>query len=141
MSVIGFPNASKEQWTKPKTLEDWPWEKDLGKPYGDINGDVRPEIVGEAQAAMPAAAAEIEALLSERSKTHGDYCVKAEIIQDIKSIMRSADNWYEALNDMQRESLDMIAHKIGRILSGDPNVTDHWADIAGYATLPIRGMQ
>jgi hypothetical protein len=21
-----------------KALEDWPWDKDLGKPYGDING-------------------------------------------------------------------------------------------------------
>lgn len=39
------------------------------------------------------------------------------------------------LNPMQSESLDMIAHKIGRIIAGDPNVEDHWRDIAGYATL------
>jgi hypothetical protein len=25
-------------WEKPKTLEDWPWDQDLGRPYGDING-------------------------------------------------------------------------------------------------------
>lgn len=126
MTVIGFPNTpplkgTAEKWEKPKTLEDWPWDKDLGKPYGDIN-----------------AANTTEALLTKRSKTHGDYAVKASIIQSIKQVMRAQDNWYDVLNDEQRESLDMIAHKIGRILSGDPNVTDHWADIAGYATLPIR---
>jgi hypothetical protein len=35
----------------------------------------------------------------------------------------------------QREALDMIAHKIGRILNGDPDYSDSWRDIAGYATL------
>lgn len=31
--------------------------------------------------------------------------------------------------------LEMIAHKIARILNGDPNYADNWHDIAGYATL------
>jgi hypothetical protein len=34
--------------------------------------------------------------------------------------------------------LEMIAHKIARILSGDPNHRDHWEDIAGYAELVVR---
>jgi len=34
-----------------------------------------------------------------------------------------------------REALEMIAHKIGRILNGDPNYADSWHDIAGYAKL------
>jgi len=29
----------------------------------------------------------------------------------------------------------MICHKIGRIVNGDPNYYDSWADIAGYAKL------
>lgn len=33
-----------------------------------------------------------------------------------------------------REALEMIAHKIGRILAGDPAYDDSWVDIAGYAT-------
>jgi len=37
--------------------------------------------------------------------------------------------------DDQWEALEMIVHKIGRIVNGDPDVTDHWVDIAGYATL------
>ena len=36
----------------------------------------------------------------------------------------------EKLNDAQTEALDMIFHKIGRILAGDPNFRDHWQDIA-----------
>ena len=39
------------------------------------------------------------------------------------------------LKSYQRESLDMIVHKIARILNGDPNHVDSWHDIAGYATL------
>lgn len=35
----------------------------------------------------------------------------------------------------QQEALDMIAHKLGRILNGDPDYADSWADIAGYARL------
>jgi len=35
----------------------------------------------------------------------------------------------------QDEALDMIAHKIGRIVNGDPDYEDSWRDIAGYATL------
>src|SRR5512144_1698988 len=46
MTVIGFPGKTPNTtWTKPKTLEDWPWDQDLGKPHMDINGtpcDVEP---------------------------------------------------------------------------------------------------
>jgi hypothetical protein len=77
-----------------------------------------------------------EALLSVREKTHGPYKLKCMIIQELKEVMRSHDTW-DALTDVQKESLDMIVHKIGRILSGDPNFPDHWEDIAGYAKLVV----
>jgi hypothetical protein len=31
--------------------------------------------------------------------------------------------------------MDMIMHKIGRIVNGDPDYADSWVDIAGYAKL------
>ncbi len=34
-----------------------------------------------------------------------------------------------------KESFQMIANKIGRILNGDPLYKDSWTDIIGYATL------
>jgi len=45
------------------------------------------------------------------------------------------------LNNDQREALEMIAHKIARILNGDPNYADNWIDIAGYATLVANRLE
>jgi len=75
-----------------------------------------------------------QALIIERGKTHGDFTDHARITQNIKSMMYGETS-YMSLTAPARESLEMIAHKIGRILAGDPNFRDHWADIAGYATL------
>jgi len=35
----------------------------------------------------------------------------------------------------------MIAHKIGRIINGDPDYDDSWVDIAGYAKLVSDRLQ
>ena len=83
--------------------------------------------------------AHINTLLADRATTHGDFTDHARITQDIKSIMTSSKNW-QKLRSTQRESLEMIAHKIGRILAGDPAHKDHWDDIAGYAELVARGL-
>lgn len=73
-------------------------------------------------------------VLSEREKRYGNFADHAEITQGLKIEMRSAPKWY-ALSVDQTEALEMIAHKIGRILNGDPNYADSWVDIAGYAKL------
>jgi hypothetical protein len=83
--------------------------------------------------------AEILSLLAEREKTHGPYAVKAEIIQELKRVMGAYPGWHN-LSDEMKESLDMIQHKVGRILSGDPYCKDHWDDIAGYAKLVSRDL-
>lgn len=76
----------------------------------------------------------LDRLLSERASTHGDYSDHASFTQQIKHICHGSKNW-EKMNSHQRETLDMIAHKIGRILAGDPHFDDHWKDISGYAKL------
>lgn len=73
-------------------------------------------------------------LLNEREKTHGSFPDKALLIQNIKAMLRFETGW-EALSPAQQEALDMIVSKIGRIMTGNPNEPDHWADIAGYAGL------
>lgn len=75
-----------------------------------------------------------QTLLSERAKTHGDFRDHARITQALKRAMRN-ESGFALLSDSQREALEMNAHKIGRILAGDPNFADHWDDIAGYAKL------
>ena len=76
-------------------------------------------------------------ILDERHKTHGDYYLNAMMAQELKDVMRRGKNW-KTLDDTERETLEMIATKIGRVLSGNPHEIDHWRDIAGYATLIER---
>ena len=72
--------------------------------------------------------------LEQRGNRYGPFDTHAAITQGIKEIMWSTKNW-RIMSADQREALDMIAHKIGRILNGDPDYADSWHDIAGYATL------
>ena len=76
----------------------------------------------------------VQNILIERKSTHGEYRDHAQMAQALKRIMYCGKNW-EGLSDIQKESLQMFAHKIGRILVGDPNHRDHWDDISGYAVL------
>ena len=76
----------------------------------------------------------VEHTLQERGRRYGEYREHARITQNIKRAMRDSPNW-QRLSDDQRETLEMIAHKIGRALNGDPDYADTWHDIAGYATL------
>lgn len=80
---------------------------------------------------------DIDALLTERGSRYGKFEGHAKIAQDLKHDMRvvaGVDKWNSLAPD-QREALEMIAHKIARILNGDPDYGDSWDDIAGYAKL------
>lgn len=73
-------------------------------------------------------------LIADRGKTHGDWDNNAEYSQSLKEYIRRTHKW-GLMTRSQREALDMIMHKISRILAGDPDFRDHWLDIAGYAQL------
>lgn len=79
-----------------------------------------------------------EELLKERAKTHGSFKHHATITQSLKANLQDSCRGqlhYGTLCPEHREALEMIVHKIGRIIAGNPNVKDHWDDIAGYARL------
>lgn len=81
----------------------------------------------------------IDNVLKERGNRYGSFDSHAEITQTLKSVMCGLlvdcpTNWAILKHD-QAEALEMIAHKIGRILNGDPDYADSWIDIAGYAKL------
>lgn len=78
-----------------------------------------------------------EALITERGNRYGKFKDGAEIMRDLKHVMHEVDGWNN-LSPSQKEALDMIQHKIGRILNGDPNYDDNWKDVAGYATLIVN---
>lgn len=76
----------------------------------------------------------VHSTLEQRGKRYGVFRGHAEITQALKTSMALTAGW-QRLSSSQRESLEMIVHKIGRILNGDPDYADSWHDIAGYATL------
>lgn len=76
----------------------------------------------------------IEATLKERGSRYGEFHEHARITQSLKLAMIDSRNWHNLHAD-QREALEMVAHKIGRILNGDPDYIDSWHDIIGYVKL------
>ncbi|MEY4910070.1 MAG: hypothetical protein RL260_3788 [Pseudomonadota bacterium] len=81
-----------------------------------------------------------DAIITERGMRYGPFAGHAAITQSLKDEMAGTEGW-SRLSPPQREALEMIAHKIGRILNGDPNYDDSWVDIAGYAQLIVRELK
>ena len=79
---------------------------------------------------------EIKDTLSTREGQYGKYEIVSQISQDIKKTMRQSPNYY-IMPDYARESLDMIANKMARLLNGDFMLNDSWHDIGGYAALVV----
>jgi hypothetical protein len=78
----------------------------------------------------------IDKTLTERGKRYGAFRDHAEISQSLKEVLIAAiDKRDTDLAPDQCEALDMICHKIARIINGDPDYADSWHDIAGYAQL------
>lgn len=80
--------------------------------------------------------ADIESTLAERGQRYGDFTDHARICQNIKGVMMfdPASKWGK-LSNVQKQALEVIADKVARILSGDPDYADNWHDIQGYAKL------
>lgn len=97
----------------------------------------------------------IDKTLAERGSRYGSFKGHATITQALKLFMQGRGtlttidggesvtltvqtNW-EDLTPVQQEALEMIVHKIGRIINpgADPNYDDSWRDIAGYAQLVV----
>lgn len=77
----------------------------------------------------------IESTLAERGARYGDFSDHASVCQRIKlAYLHGASRW-DMLSDVQKQALEVIADKIARILTGDPNYADNWHDIQGYAKL------
>jgi len=77
---------------------------------------------------------DIEATLTERGSRYGDFTKHANVSQAIKTALFDCRH-RGSLPDYMVEALEMIAHKMGRIVNGDPHYHDSWHDIVGYAKL------
>ena len=84
----------------------------------------------------------VDTILDERRSKYGLFYKQAQISQGLKDIVYGQlSNSGKHLAPDQSEALNMILHKIARIVNGDPDHIDSWVDIAGYATLVSDRLQ
>lgn len=92
----------------------------------------------------------LDNVLEERGSRYGKFDGHSMISQTLKLVMQGGAKAFNAQGDIvdvktnwqtlvpsQKEALEMIAHKIGRILNGDPTYDDSWVDIGGYSQLIV----
>lgn len=84
---------------------------------------------------------DINETLAERGKRYGRFTTHAELTQTLKQVIATSMPSGQFLAPDQHEALDMICHKIGRIINGDPDYADSWRDIAGYAMLVANRLE
>lgn len=76
----------------------------------------------------------VDETLAERGRNYGDFVRTFDVIQQIKDALKDGAGWAD-MPPERREALEMIAVKMGRLVSGDSGHVDSWHDIAGYARL------
>ena len=85
---------------------------------------------------------DVDETLDNRAQDYGKFKDGAELMQGIKRLLADhAAKHNRTFADDQWEALEMIVHKIARIVNGNPDKVDSWVDIAGYATLVADRLQ
>lgn len=109
-------------------------QKKLAAKHADSWVEVEGPVQGDPNAVEPEEG--LDAVLTERGSRYGKFNSHAAVTQLLKSTASAClKHRDKILAYDQQEALDMIFHKIGRILNGDPDYADSWIDIAGYAKL------
>lgn len=84
----------------------------------------------------------VDDVLDSRAKDYGKFKDGAALMQSMKRLIADhAAKHDKTFSDDQWEALEMIVHKVGRIVNGNPDKVDNWVDIAGYATLVADRLQ
>ena len=142
-----FPNAevtkvaAKFQASKPMAYK-------LRKQVQE-EGSIMPEVEWRLPVLPPAFRAftdpqetSVDETLDARAQDYGKFKDSAALMQGIKRLLADhAAKHGKTFADDQWEALEMIVHKIGRIVNGNPDKVDSWVDIAGYATLIADRLQ
>ena len=85
--------------------------------------------------------ADLDATLIDRGGRYGPFRGQAEVTTALKEVLANElCERCKKLPPIQQEALDMIFHKIGRIVNGDNYCDDSWHDIAGYAELVVKDL-
>lgn len=82
----------------------------------------------------------VDQILGERGNRYGTFESNAKTCQLLKNVLHSQDGWYR-LSYVQREAVEMMMHKISRLVNGDATYLDTVVDIAGYNQLMLEHMR
>jgi hypothetical protein len=78
----------------------------------------------------------VDQVLDSRAVEYGTFADGAALMQSIKRTLSAhAQKHGRTFADDQWEALEMVVHKMARIVNGNPDNVDSWTDIAGYAML------
>lgn len=77
---------------------------------------------------------QINEILKVRKSVHGDFTENAGVHQELLNALMCSSG-YLNLDPVKVTAIQCICGKLARIVCGDPEHTDHWIDIAGYAQL------
>jgi hypothetical protein len=82
----------------------------------------------------------VDQILGERGNRYGTFESNAKTCQLLKNVLHSQEGWYR-LSYVQREAVEMMMHKISRLVNGDATYLDTVVDIAGYNQLMLEHMR
>ena len=133
--------AAKFQASKPMTYKlrkqvQEEWKPPAALPVPPISSWAK--IMEEVEAEET----DIDETLDARAQDYGKFKDGAALMQGIKRLLADhAAKHDTTFSDDQWEALEMIVHKMARIVNGNPGKVDHWVDIAGYAKLIADRLQ
>lgn len=99
-----------------------------------------PARVDKEETTDPWSAKSVDAVLNERGDRYGTFESNAKTCQLLKNVLHAQDGWYR-LSYVQREAVEMIMHKISRLVNGDGTYLDTVVDISGYNQLMLDHMR
>lgn len=82
---------------------------------------------------------EVTNVVVARDSSYGGFSGISTTCQSFKDIARTCPSW-ENLSPCEREGLDMIFHKITRILYSPNKIRDSWVDIGGYVRATLQAL-
>ncbi len=109
------------------------WGKSIREAGAELTALTMPDLLQDT---------DIDGTLDERAQDYGKFKDGAALMQALKRTLADHARMHnKTFSDDQWEALEMIVHKIGRIVNGNPDKVDSWVDIAGYATLVADRLQ
>lgn len=79
----------------------------------------------------------VDEIVKSRGDVYGSFTDICSIAESLMTSLRSGESWHMLRPD-QKQALAMMTHKMARIVCGNTQYRDNWADIEGYAKLVVR---